>query len=197
MMTDRRRFLGALGAWALVPALTRPAGSSVQDPAQDETGALRDPASAGRSRERVTDKDNDGFIMAVEKRLQCTCGCTLDIYTCRTTDFTCTYSPELHKEVVALHDGGMTADQIVAAFVDKYGEKVLMAPKPEGFNYAGYLVPGALLVLVGGGLFAVLRRRAIVQAAAPVAAPGTAGGPVAPSTEELARLEQALRESEQ
>ena len=101
-------------------------------------GTRRRPAAPGAG----DAPDNDPFVTAVEHRLQCTCGCTLDVYTCRTTDFTCTYSPALHKEVLALQDQGKTADEIVAAFVAKYGEKVLMAPKPEGFNLAGYVVPG-------------------------------------------------------
>ena len=60
-------------------------------------GRPRAPTELGRQRRR---------IQAIEQRLACTCGCTLDIFTCRTTDFTCTYSPELHREVVALHERG-------------------------------------------------------------------------------------------
>ncbi len=184
-------------------------GSAQQEgqlPGQGETGTLRDPVSAGRSRERVTASQNDEYIQGIEKRLQCTCGCTLDIYTCRTTDFTCTYSPELHKEVVALVQGGKDADAVVAAFVEKYGEKVLMAPKPEGFNIAGYIVPGLTILLVGGIMITVLRRRshlAAQQAAAhpsggsPLAVPGAmqpVGAASPASAEELARLERELRE---
>lgn len=201
MMANRRDFLRELSLLAVAPVVLQGNVTVPQEPAaagQGETGSLRDPVSAGPSRARVTARDNDAYIMEVEKRLRCTCGCTLDIYTCRTTDFTCTYSPELHKEVVALHDSGLTADQIMAAFVDKYGEKMLMAPKPEGFNYAGYLVPGALLLLIGGGLFAFLRRRSRIALTVP--AGSRLGGAVAgvpAMNDELARLEQALRESEQ
>jgi len=168
---------------------------------------LRDPVSAGRSRERATARDNDEFVKAVEHRLQCTCGCTLDIYTCRTTDFTCTYSPQLHKEVLALQDEGKSADEIIQAFVAKYGEDVLMAPKPEGFNLAGYVVPG-IAILTGGALMTVLIRRRLVARAegagaasggteAPIPAPDVAtpaAKGVAATPEELARLERELRE---
>ena len=167
---------------------------------------MRDPASAGRSAERAGHRDNDPFVTAIEKRLHCTCGCTLDIYTCRTTDFTCTYSPSLHKEVLALEDAGKTADEIVAAFVGKYGEKILMAPKPEGFNIAGYVVPSVAVLLVGSVMFAVLRRRTrmleVAHAGAPDASPAPGGpGPMravvgAPpaSADELARLQRELRD---
>jgi cytochrome c-type biogenesis protein CcmH len=209
-MTGRRVFLGRLGGLLLggsALAAIRLAGQQ-QEPlaGQGETGALRDPGSAGRPQERKTARDNDEFVTAVEHRLQCTCGCTLDIYTCRTTDFTCTYSPALHKEVLALQEEGKTADEIVAAFVAKYGEKVLMAPKPVGFNIAGYVVPGSLILLVGGAMFVILRRRTRIRAGIPAAAPEAsavepgpsvltaAGGVPDASPDELERLNRELRE---
>jgi len=206
-MQARREFLRRLGGLALggtvLAAARLPAQRQEPLAGQGETGALRDPGSAGRPQERRTAADNDEFVTAVEHRLQCTCGCTLDIYTCRTTDFTCTYSPALHKDVLALQAEGKTADEIVAAFVAKYGEKVLMAPKPEGFNLAGYVVPGIVILLIGGAMFLILQRRTRLRAAAASAAPPTApsppvlsgvgGGPDA-SPDELERLNRELRE---
>ena len=194
-MTSRRRFLAGslLGA---IPLLLAPARLSGQE-GQGEAGALRDPASAGRPRDRATERDNDEYIKQIEHRLQCTCGCTLDIYTCRTTDFTCTFSPALHKEVLALHDEGKNADEIIAAFVAKYGEKVLMAPKPEGFNIAGYVVPGITILLAGGVMAAILVRRARMMRVAAEAPAGEPAGPSAlpgASAEEMARLRRELQE---
>jgi len=202
-MTTRRRFFihSIVGA---IPALLNPrsAGGQQQPLAgQGEAGELRDPAAAGRPRDRATERDNDEFIKQVEHRLQCTCGCTLDIYTCRTTDFTCTFSPALHKEVLALHDEGKNGDEIVAAFVAKYGEKVLMAPKPEGFNIAGYIVPGIAILLVGSVMAAVMVRRSRLMAATASPAPpgGPAGGATVPgaSAGEMERLRRELREFEE
>jgi cytochrome c-type biogenesis protein CcmH len=206
----RRAFAGGIAAWVVGAAAPGrlAAQQGTQLPGEGESGTLRDPVSAGRSQEPATHRDNDPFVTGVEKRLQCTCGCTLDIYTCRTTDFTCTYSPALHKEVLALQDEGKTADEIVAAFVDKYGEKVLMAPKPEGFNIVGYVLPSLAVLLVGGIMFAILRQRTrmleVARAAAepaPVGSPqGTAqamvGAPPA-TADELARLERELKELDQ
>src|SRR5918912_1046975 len=104
-------------------------------------GTLRDPSVVGRSRTPTDSRENDAEIQAIEQRLACNCGCTLDVFTCRTTDFSCTYSPALHREVLALRDEGKTAQQILDAFVTKYGEKALMAPKPRGFNLWGYFLP--------------------------------------------------------
>jgi len=192
-MTSRRRFLlqGLAGALPVLLHAGPAAGQQQPLAGQGAAGELRDPAAAGRPRDRATERDNDEYIKQVEHRLQCTCGCTLDIYTCRTTDFTCTFSPALHKEVLALHDEGKDADAIVAAFVEKYGEKVLMAPKPEGFNIAGYIVPGIAILLVGSVMAAIMVRRSRVMAVASAAGdPPVSGG----SADEMERLRRELRE---
>ncbi|MDZ4864654.1 MAG: cytochrome c-type biogenesis protein CcmH [Gemmatimonadota bacterium] len=201
MIFARRAFLGGIGGALLLPG--RAASQQEALPSSGgASGELRDPDAAGRSRAPVTARDNDAFVRAVEERLRCTCGCTLDIYTCRTTDFTCTYSPELHREVLALQDGGKNADEIVAVFVEKYGEKVLMAPKPEGFNIAGYVLPTLLVLMVAGIMVVLLRRRMRINAAAgrPGMPAGAAAGTIAAppaSAEELARLERELRSVEE
>jgi cytochrome c-type biogenesis protein CcmH/NrfF len=137
--------------------------------------------------------DNDPVVKGVERRLKCTCGCNLDIYTCRTTDFTCTYSPQLHQEVLALHASGKSPDEVVTAFVAKYGEQVLMAPIPRGFNLAGYLVPGAAVTVAGATLaFFLLRRsRRLAEVAAATSAPPPATRDSA-SQEDSERLRRAL-----
>lgn len=180
---DRRAFLGsALGGFVLLQA--------PQDtvPAADP---LRIPAAAGRSRAPVTDSSNDPVVQATEKQLKCTCGCNLDIYTCRTTDFTCGTSPELHKEIVALFQQGLTPEEVITAFVAQHGEEVLMAPKPEGFNLAGYLVPGLAVLTAGAVLALVIFKRSRQGSPVPAAAPVTVA---AASTEEMERLKRALSE---
>lgn len=182
-VVGRRAFVGAALA-GLVPGFPPPQDSSV--------APLWQPDMAGRPRARVTDYENDPFVIGVERRLRCTCGCGLDIYTCRTTDFTCSYAPELHREVVALVENEQTAEEIVAAFVAKYGETALMAPPKQGFNWAAYLLPGIAITLVGTVIAWVLTRRtpqpAEVAGAAAMASdlsPDDAGR----LREELARLE--------
>jgi cytochrome c-type biogenesis protein CcmH/NrfF len=91
---------------------------------------------------------------------------------------------------------GKNSEEIIAAFVDKYGDRVLMAPKPVGFNLAGYLVPGLVVLLAAVVLAVILLRRhrmADIVAAGPVSsgAPDPIG---AASSEELERLKRALSE---
>lgn len=164
-------------------------------PAQDSASA--DPLfrpDAVQSRSVATDADNDPVLKEVEHRLKCTCGCNLDIYTCRTTDFTCTYSPALHAELVALRAEGKSPEELVAAFVAKYGEQILMAPKAEGFNLMGYLLPGAAVVTAGALLVWVIARRARRMADVPVTPAVTAPGTV--TADDAERLKRALAEVE-
>ena len=184
----RRTFLrGVLGGVAL------PRGVQDSLAGRGSIGTLRDPSAVGRPRAPSDPEENAAEIQAIELRLACNCGCTLDVFTCRTTDFSCTYSPKLHREVLALRNEGMSAQQVIDAFVDKYGEKALMAPKPKGFNLAGYLVPGAVITAAGAALaFVIGRRRAV--AATPAGSGAMA--PVDASPEELDRLRRALDEVE-
>ncbi len=189
---DRREFL-ALGAGSFlgVVASWRPAALQGPDslPGTGPAGRLWDPARAGRPLEPVNAADNDAAIQAIEKQLHCTCGCNLDVYTCRTTDFTCTVSPAMHQHVVGLAERGMTGQQIIDQFVREHGVAILMAPPKRGFNLAGYFVPSVLIVAAGLVLTLVLRRWA--RTAAPDRVPAR---PLAPAgtVEELERLRGEL-----
>jgi cytochrome c-type biogenesis protein CcmH len=153
-LLTRRRALAA-GFAALVPAALRAQGP------QDTDGVARlpRPDAAGQPRDRVTDYENDPFIVGVEGKLRCTCGCNLSVYTCRTTDFTCATSPAMHQQVIALVEEGKTAQEILDAFVAQHGETVLMAPIKEGFNIAAYVVPGIAIAAAGSVMSWILVRR--------------------------------------
>ncbi len=215
---NRREWLAGLGLMAVPLARTRgarritlpsvlrrraqQAGGAQQPAQQPAPGAAAPPANAlddaslvGRAAAPVDRFDNDPFVISIERRLRCTCGCTLDVYTCRTTDFTCTYSPAMHKDVVTMLQQGATSDQVIQAFVDQYGESVLMSPPARGFNLAGYLVPGLVITAAGLALAAYLgRRRDLLVVPAPVAT--GPGAPAGPDAAELERLRRALDEVE-
>jgi cytochrome c-type biogenesis protein CcmH len=181
----RRLSAGTLGVAAVGQASQQPApDSGVADP-------LQRPDLIGQMRSVATRKDSDPVVIATERRIRCTCGCGLDVYTCRTTDFSCTYSPALHREAMELFAAGKSPDQVVSAFVAKYGETVLMAPKAQGFNLLAYFVPGTAVVVAAGLLVWVLRRRRKVPAIEPAPAPPPGPG-VTPDA--LERVEQALRD---
>lgn len=157
---SRREALGLLGGAALLQGAPGAPGAERGQRAPDSlVGELMDPARAGKLRSRVTQYENDPFVVGIEEKLRCTCGCNLSVYTCRTTDFTCETSPAMHQRVVELVEQKKSAQEILDAFVAQYGESVLMAPPRVGFNLAGYLVPGILITLVGGALAVVIVRQ--------------------------------------
>ena len=85
---------------------------------------------------------------------------------------------------------------MIAAFVDKYGEKILMAPKPEGFNIAGYVVPGAAILTVGGIVAWIIRRR-LRRSAERALDQALVSAPAAGVTDaEMERLKRELAEME-
>ena len=158
-------------------------------PGAGPSGRLWDPSRAGRPLEPVTARDNDAAIQAIEKRIRCTCGCNLDVYTCRTTDFTCGTSPAMHRRVLALAAQGRTAEQIIDAFVKENGVAILMAPPRRGFNLAGYFVPSLAILAAGVILTLVLQRWTRAAGREPAVSPHA---DVAASPEELERLDREL-----
>jgi len=129
---------------------------------------------------------------ALEHSIRCQCGCTLDVYTCRTTDFSCQVSPAMHRDVMAAVEGGYSAQEIIDAFVQTYGERALMAPKKEGFNWAGYIVPFAALGAGATALITVLR--GMQRRAQPALV--SAAGPKLGTDDEMAKLDAAIRRDE-
>jgi cytochrome c-type biogenesis protein CcmH len=133
----------------------------------------------------MTDAQRDDL----EHQIHCQCGCNLDVYTCRTTDFSCSVSPAMHTDVMGLVAGGHTAPEILAAFRSVYGERVLMAPVRSGFNLVGYTMPfialGTGAVVVAALIKRWKSRAPIVTTVRPVDVDATAG--------ELAELDAAVR----
>ena len=193
-MITRREFLLAIPALGLGAAAFPPrihAAQAVQTfngPMADAGEVYRPvtlPPKAGATAS-MTDAQRDDL----EHQIHCQCGCNLDVYTCRTTDFACSVSPAMHADVMGLVAGGHSAQEILAAFKAVYGEKVLMAPGRSGFNLLGYTVPFIALG-AGAAVVAVLMRRWKLRA------PQTA---IAPSSHidategELAALDAAVRQ---
>jgi len=188
-MATRRQFVVALGG-ALATAAARRAlgqqgaeapGATMEGDGYVPVRRLPRPAAA----KRLTPLERD----AVERNLACPCPCTLDVFTCRTS-MPCGFSPRLHADVVQLANGGYSADEILAAFEQAYGEKILMAPHKQGFNWVGWVAPFAAVgggALAAGALIRRWGRRAAERrsAALPV--------PIEASDDELARLDAAIR----
>jgi cytochrome c-type biogenesis protein CcmH len=193
-MLTRRGFFGAVAAGAVAAARAgaqqaTPSMPTMSGPMDQEAyKSVAKPPKSGASPSMSVDGRD-----ALEHRIHCQCGCTLDVYTCRTTDFTCSVSPAMHRDVMELVAGGYSADEIIAAFQTAYGDKVLMAPPKVGFNWAGYLTPFAALA-TGAVVLAVLIGR-WRQPAAPAAVGAHSGS--SGTADELRRLEELVRRDDE
>lgn len=187
----RREFLVSIPVIGLLGALPRrkvgaQAMQTFNGPMLDVNEVYRPvtlPAKRGVS-PSMTDAQRD----ELEHQLHCQCGCNLDVYTCRTTDFSCSVSPAMHADVMGLVGGGHTAQEILAAFKAVYGEKVLMAPNKSGFNLVGYTMPFVALA-AGAVIVNVLLKK--WKTHEPEVAPITSH--IDASKEELDALDAAVR----
>lgn len=196
MAMNRRRFFAASAAGAavlLTARLARAQEGEGQEGGQANTGAANTVMESDRFKP-VTLPPKGAPVLDQAKRdelehhLHCQCGCNLDVYTCRTTDFSCQVSPAMHRDVMALVAGGYSAPEIIAAFTNVYGDRVLMAPPSSGFDLAAWITPfvalsaGIALVLV------VLRRLR-----APTLAPAIPAAMADATPAEQARLDALVR----
>ena len=196
-MMTRRSFVLAIPALALTaaafPRRIRAAQVAVQTfngPMADAEAVYKpvslDPKMNAKPSMTAAQRDD------LEHQIHCQCGCNLDVYTCRTTDFACSVSPAMHSDVMGLVDGGHSAQEILAAFKAVYGEKVLMAPVRSGFNLVGYTMPFVALG-VGAVVIAALLRRWKSRTPAVASVPHS---DVDATEGELAALDAAVRRDE-
>ena len=196
MTVTRRRFLGELGGAMIIPlaplaiARTLRAQTTQTFSGPMEQDAYRPVKLAPRANARpsMTSAQRDDL----EHSIKCQCGCPLDVYTCRTTDFACSVSPAMHTDVMSLVDGGYGAPEILAAFKSVYGERVRMSPVKSGFNWLGYTLP--FIALATGGVFvaSLLRKWRTAGSPAVTAAPEI----IDATDDELSRLSAAVRKEE-
>lgn len=170
-MQTRRQFLAS--ATIGVASLAIASRASAQQITQTFSGPMEQDAyrpvklaAKTGARPSMTDAERDDL----EHQIKCQCGCPLDIYTCRTTDFSCSVSPAMHADVLSLVDGGYAAKEILAAFQKVYGERVLMSPVKSGFNWLGYVLPSAALAAGAVVVFTLIRKWGERAAAQPTPA---------------------------
>lgn len=147
--TRRWRWTGALLMVLVIGAL-QPGSMAAQEPTAQEprmeglqtsrTGPLEDPALEARA-------------TRLAQELRCPVCQGLAIH-----DSPSPLAQDMRDLIRAQVAAGATDDDVRQYFISKYGEWVLLEPKPEGFNLLVYLLP-ALALLAGGGLIVVAVRR--------------------------------------
>jgi cytochrome c-type biogenesis protein CcmF len=139
----------------------------------------------------------DGGVVAkspqqrqLEQKIICMCGSSGCVHS---TLENCPMRPVCHGhtaqtgEIQSLLNDGKGVDQVLAAFVEKYGEAVLAVPRNTGFNALAWLLPYALGAL--GLVMILVTARRWSRPVAAVA--GGGGSPIDPSLD--ARLDDELR----
>lgn len=84
--------------------------------------------------------------------LQCLCGgCQTTIKNCPhgNCGFSIPERKRIRQDIIA----GLPPDQIMAAYVARYGQVILSKPEEKGFNLVGYYLPYFILAAVAGVLY--------------------------------------------
>ena len=90
----------------------------------------------------------------LENALMCKCDdkCGKVMINC-----TCDTSKKTREDFRQKLASGLTVDQVIQIYVDKYGETVLSAPSKSGFNLTAWITPFAALIVGGVGVRKVIR----------------------------------------
>jgi len=104
---------------------------------------------------------------------------------------------DMREIIVERLAAGESEEQIIAYFVEQYGEQVLIVPPRRGFSLLVWVLPGLAIIIGGMMVWWALRRLA---APSPALSSGSEieGGEPPPAVEDeyLARVERELRELE-
>ena len=89
----------------------------------------------------------------VARDLVCLCGdCNREsLATCQ-----CGFAADRRTEIGDALDRGRSATEVVAQFVETYGQIVLATPPPKGYNLLAWIIPFAIMVLAAALLRSVL-----------------------------------------
>jgi cytochrome c-type biogenesis protein CcmH len=92
----------------------------------------------------------------IEESLTCQCGCGLTVHSCN--HLQCSSAEPIKREIAERIARGEDKATILAAFRDRYGEKILSSPTFQGFNWVAWLTPFAAVLVGGIGIALVIRR---------------------------------------
>jgi len=119
----------------------------------------------------TTTPDPEGYGKATATIL-CDCGC----HPQSVHDCACGRAAEMRNDMLAMSRQGMSGDEIIASYVERFGEQIRVSPTGTGFNLVAWLGPPLGLLMAALMLFFTLsrwsrRREATVDAAPAPASP--------------------------
>lgn len=68
----------------------------------------------------------------------------------------CSYSEQYRTDISMKLKEGLTKEQVIQSYIDRYGEKVLSAPTKTGFNLTAWIVPFVAIIIGGIGIRSVI-----------------------------------------
>lgn len=126
----------------------------------------------------------------IQRQLMCLCGCNSTLKSCPHVN--CDFAIPRRREIRQMLEQGKSRGEIISFMTDKYGEKILAAPKKEGFNLLGYVMPFVALVVVGSIVAVTVKKWA--SRGEPGGAPGAGGSPKAAREESTGGLKELMEE---
>ncbi len=93
-------------------------------------------------------------ILRVTDNIVCTCGCPPTVVSA----CSCGRAGEMNTEVRGMLESGKSDNEIYDFYVSQFGLQVLAAPRAEGFNLLGWILPFVALGLGAGAVVAAYRR---------------------------------------
>jgi len=96
------------------------------------------------------------FPSKADEQLMCLCGCNQTIKNCPHEN--CSFAIPARKKIAEMTNAGKDEAEILDFFIQKYGEEILAAPKKEGFNLLGYIMPFVALIVAAGVIITILRK---------------------------------------
>ena len=99
--------------------------------------------------------NNTKLQSGLEEALICLCGCGQTVKNCPHEN--CGFAIPARTQVTALINEGKSKEEIMQIFLDKYGDEIFAAPRKEGFNLVGYIMPFAILLAAAGVLLFIVK----------------------------------------
>ena len=93
-------------------------------------------------------------VLRVTDNIVCTCGCPPTVVSA----CSCGRAGEMNREVRGKLEGGESDEEIYDFYVAQFGAQVLAAPRAEGFNLLGWILPFVVLGLGAGVVVATYWR---------------------------------------
>lgn len=95
-------------------------------------------------------------VEEVAQGLTCICGCNMLVSACEAT-MECGPAADIKNQIVAKLESGQSKEEIIAFFVDRYGESILSSPTKRGFNLVAWILPFAAVIFGIGTLYVLLK----------------------------------------